>query len=156
MMEIITFTPITEHEPGIIFSLLSQSYAPIWNDKLEETMRKFDREVFENPDTVGACTFITYLDGRAIGMASYDPRGGPESAIIGHNCILPDYQGRGFGCRQIAEIIRCLKARHFVKVTVTTSDHPFFIPAQKMYQACGFQQRPDSECQTIKYGLELQ
>ncbi len=161
-MSSLTFTLVTNHHPGTIFSLLSQSYAPIRNDELEEKMRRADRETFDNPDTVGACTFITCLDGQPIGMASYDPRPGPELAIIGHNCILPNHQGRGFGRRQIAEILRRLKARHFAKVTVTTSDHPFFISAQKMYQACGFRQlrhfhqSPDSECQTIEYEIELQ
>ena len=160
-MNTLTFNPITDYQPGTIFSLLSQSYAQIWNDELEETIRKFDREVFDNPDTVGACTFITCLDGRPIGLASYDPRPGPELAIIGHNCILPDYQGQGFGRKQIAEILYRLKAQYFAKVTVTTSDHVFFIPAQKLYQACGFRearrfhQPPDSDCQTIEYEFEL-
>ncbi len=160
-MNNLTFTPITKHQPGAIFSLLFQSYAPIWNDELEEKMRQADREVFENPDTVGACTFITCLDGQPIGLASYDPRQGPELAIIGHNCILSDYQHRGFGRKQITEILRRLKVQGFAKVTVTTSDHPLFIPAQKMYQACGFKelhrfhQHPDSECQTIEYELDL-
>ena len=157
-MNTLVFTSIAKHKPGAIFSLLRESYALIWNDKLEETMRKFDCEVFENPRTVGACTFITCLDGQPIGLASYDPRLGPESAIIGHNCILPDYQGRGFGRQQIAEILLRLRAQGFAKVTVTTSDHPFFIPAQKMYQACGFRevrrlgQHPD---QTIEYEIDL-
>ena len=161
MIDVVTFTPITNQQPGTIFSLLSESYTPIWNDELEETMRKFDREVFDNPHTVGACTFITCLDGQPIGLASYDPRPGPELAIIGHNCILPDYQGQGFGRKQIAEILRRLGDQHFAKVTVTTSDHPFFVPAQKMYQACGFKetrrfhQHPGSLGQTIEYGLEL-
>ena len=160
-MNALTFIPITKHPPGTIFSLLSQSYAPIWNDELEETMRHADRETFDNPHTVGACTFITCLDGQPIGMASYDPRPGPELAIIGHNCILPDYQGRAFGRKQIAEILRRLKAQHFARLTITTSDHPFFIPAQKMYQACGFKelrrfhQPPDSDCQTIEYEFDL-
>ncbi|MCK4850625.1 MAG: GNAT family N-acetyltransferase [Phycisphaerae bacterium] len=160
-MNNLTFIPITKHQPGTIFSLLSRSYAPIWNDELEEKMRQADREVFENPQTVGACTFITCLDARPIGMASYDPRPAPELAIIGHTCILPNYQHRGFGRQQIAEILRRLKAQGFAKVTVTTSDHPFFILAQKMYQACGFKelrrfkQTPHSECQTIEYSIDL-
>ena len=33
------FTSTTNHQPGTIFSLLSQSYAAIWNDELEEKMR---------------------------------------------------------------------------------------------------------------------
>ncbi len=35
------FTPITKHPLGTIFSLLSQSYVPIWNDKLEQTIPGF-------------------------------------------------------------------------------------------------------------------
>ena len=161
MMSPLAFTLIAEHQAGTIFSLLRQSYSPIWDDELEEKMQEFDREVFDNPDTVGACTFISCLDGQPIGMASYDPRPGPELALIGHNCILPDYQQRGFGRQQIAEILGRLRAQHFTRVTVTTSEHPFFIPAQKMYQACGFKelrrfhQSSDSDGQTIEYGLKL-
>ena len=158
MANMLAFGSITTHDPGTIFSLLRQSYAPIWNDKLEETMRKADQDTFANPDTIGACTFITCLDGQPIGFASYDPRQGPDLAIIGHNCILPEYQHRGFGCRQIAELLRRLKEKGFRKVTVTTSGHHFFVPAQKMYLTCGFKevrrfgQHPD---QTIEYEIHI-
>ncbi|MHC4124608.1 MAG: GNAT family N-acetyltransferase, partial [Planctomycetota bacterium] len=91
------FEPITKYDKGFVFSLLSQSFAELWNDELEEKIKQFDREVFENPDTVGACTFISTLNGEAMGMASWDPRQGPEVGIIGYNCILPEYQSRGFG-----------------------------------------------------------
>ena len=141
--------------------MLRESYAPIWNDKLEENLRKADRGAFENPDTIGACTFITCLDGQPIGFASYDPRQGPDLAIIGHNCILPEYQQRGFGRQQITEVLRRLKAKGFHKVVVTTSDHPFFAPAQRMYQSCGFResrrfkQSQHAPCRTIEYEIEL-
>jgi len=125
---------------------------------MEANYRKADRDTFENADTIGACTFITCLKDQPIGFVCYDPRPGPESAVIGHNCILPKFQRRGFGCRQIAEIIRRLREREFHKVIVTTSDHPFFVPAQKLYLACGFRelrrfgQQPD---QTIEYQLDI-
>ena len=161
-MNTLIFTLITDHPPGTIFSLLSRSYAPIFNDELEQNLRKADRQTFENPDTIGSCTFITCLDSQPIGMASYDPRQGPDLAIIGHNCILPEFQGQGFGRQQILEILRRLKARGFRKAVVTTSDHPFFTPARKMYEACRFRQTrrfrpsPDSESHTIEYQIELQ
>ena len=157
----LTFTSITDHPPGTIFFLLSRSYAPIFNDELEDNLRNADLETFDNPDTIGACTFITCLDGKPIGMACYDPRQGPQLAIIGHHCILPEFQRRGFGRQQILEILRRLESRGFSKVVVTTSDHPFFKPAQEMYQACGFhqarrfRQKHDSDCHTIEYQLEL-
>ena len=161
-MNPLTFTPITDHQPGTIFSLLRQSYAPIWNERMEANYRKVDQDVFANPDTIGPCSFVTCLDDEPIGFACYDPRPGPELAVIGHNCILPTLQRRGFGTQQVAEILRRLKERGFHKITVTTSDHPFFVPAQRMYLAYGFEETrrfkeaPDSECQTIEYYLDLQ
>ena len=136
----LTFEDISDYKPGIIFSLLSQSFAELWNDELEEKIKQFDKEVFESPDTVGACTFISTLNGKAVGMASWDPRQGPELGEIGFNCILPEYQGKGFGKAQIKEIFRRLKEAGFEKAFVRTGEHPFFAKAQKMYVACGFRE----------------
>jgi GNAT superfamily N-acetyltransferase len=132
------FSKPTEYEPGTVFSLLSRSFAELRNEDLEEKIRKFDREIFENPDTIGACTFISILNGEVVGMASYDPRQGPEAGIIGYNCILPEYQGRGLGKTQIKEIIRRLKESGFKKVFVRSGAHPFFKKARRMYITCGF------------------
>ncbi|NIA07679.1 MAG: GNAT family N-acetyltransferase [Actinobacteria bacterium] len=162
MKNMLIFSPVTQHNPGTIFSLLRESYAPIWNDKLQENLRKTDRETFENADTIGACTLITCLDDKPIGFACYDPRPGPDLAVIGHNCIIPQYQHQGFGGQQIAEIIRRLQGKGFSRVTVTTSDHPFFVSAQSMYLVCGFRElrrfneTPDSECQTIEYEFDIE
>ena len=155
------FSKITEFEPGKVFSLLSRSFAELWNEDLEEKIRQFDKEVFENPDTLGACTFVSTLNGKAVGMASYDPRQGPEAGIIGYNCILPEYQGRGFGKAQIKEILKRLKESGFKKAFVRTSEHPFFARAQSMYINCGFQESrkyPSSnqhKCETIDYEIDL-
>ena len=64
------FSKITEYEPGIIFSLLSRSFAGVWDEMLEEKIKQYERDVFENPETVGACVFISTLNGKPIGMAS--------------------------------------------------------------------------------------
>lgn len=155
------FKQITEYEPGIVFSLLSQSFAELWNDELEEKMKQFDKEVFENPDTVGACAFISTLNGKPVGMASWDPRQGPELGIIGYNCILPEYHGKGFGKAQIEEVLKRWKKQGFKKASVTTGQHPFFEPADKMYLACGFKETRrynegrDSRYGSIDYELEL-
>jgi predicted acetyltransferase len=134
------FEPITKYKQGLIFSLLSQSFAQLWNEKLEIKIRNADKEIFENPDTVGACTFITTLNGKVVGMASYDPRQGPEVGIIGYNCIVPESHGKGFGTQQIKEILRRFREMKFHKAIVTTGDHSFYEPAQKMYLACGFKE----------------
>jgi RimJ/RimL family protein N-acetyltransferase len=134
------FESITKYEKGLIFSLLSQTFAELWNEKLDFKIRNFDNEAFENPDTVGACTFITTLNGQVVGMASYDPRQGPEIGIIGYNCVVTEFQGKGFGTQQIKEVLRRFGQMKFKKAAVTTGDHPFFIPAQKMYLSCGFKE----------------
>ena len=134
----LTFNEIAKYEPGIICDLLFACYEQILDDGLQEQFLQFDRDVFENLGTVGACTFITALGRQIIGMASYDPRQAPELGIIGHNCILPEQQGKGYGKQQILEIIRRLKLRHIRRATAMTSEHPFFTPACRMYLSCGF------------------
>ena len=147
------FEPITKYEYGTIFLLLSQSFTKLWNDELEEKIKQFDKEIFKNLDTVGACTFISMLDGKAVGMASWDPRHWPERGIIGYNCILPEHQARGFGKAQIKEVLRILKEQGFKKVFVTTGEHSFFESADKMYLACGFKEtRRYNEGRDPRYG----
>ncbi len=155
------FEPVTKYVKGIVFSLLKKSYEKVWNDKLEKSLRKSDKEVFENSDTVGACAFISTLNGKPVGMASWDPRQEPELGIIGHSCILPEFQGRGYGKEQINEILRRFKLNEFAKVRVSTGEEPFFKPARKMYLSCGFKEtkRYDScynpPYKTIDYEIEL-
>ena len=157
----LSFENISGYEPGIIFSLLSKSFAELLDNELKEKMKQFDSEVFENPDTVGACVFISTSNGKVVGMASWDPRRGPELGIIGFNCILPEYQGKGFGKAQIKEIFRQLKEAGFVKAFVRTGEHPFFTRAQKMYVSCGFREskkHPTGDQPsygTIDYEIEL-
>ncbi len=155
------FESVTNYERGFIFSLLQQSFAELWNNEMEEKIKQYDKEIFDTPNTVGACVFVSTLNGNAVGMASWDPRRGPELGIIGYNCILPEYQGRGFGEIQIKEVLRRLKEREFKKVSVTTGEYPFFVPAVKMYLACGFKEirrynkGRDPRYGSIDYEIEL-
>jgi N-acetylglutamate synthase-like GNAT family acetyltransferase len=149
----LTFEPITKFERGIIFQLLSQSFAELLNDDLEKKIKQFDDDIFDNPDTVGACVFVSTLNGKVIGMASWDPRQWPQIAMIGYNCILPDFRGNGFGKAQIKEILKRLKAMEFKKVIVITGDHPFFLNTAKMYSSCGFMEiRRCNEGRDPRYG----
>lgn len=164
----ITHSPATGHRPGTIYRLLCRSYEGLlrsdsegWPDE-EPKWLEYDREVFGNPDTVGACLFVTCLDDEPIGFASWDPRQGPELAVIGHNCIVPDRQGKGYGKEQIQEILRRLKAGRFNRALAVTSEHPFFEPARRMYLACGFHEArrraggPDPRYEVIDYEIVLQ
>ena len=141
----IAFTPLAEHEPGLVLSLLSHSYAPYLaldpqaSRAWPADWAAYDQEVFQRPDTVGACGFVTCLSGEPIGFASWDPRGRP-TGIIGHNCVLPAFQGHGYGTVQIRRVLDILRRRGFEQVRVTTGDHLFFLPAQRMYASCGFRE----------------
>ncbi|MDY7010512.1 MAG: GNAT family N-acetyltransferase, partial [Planctomycetota bacterium] len=139
----LVFEPITSHKSGVIERLLVESFAGMAADEVEQEKcrlkwRKADRETFENPETIGRCTFITTLNGKPIGVGSFDPRGAPEVGQIGINCILPAYRGRGFGKQQMEEILRRLTVLEIRKAVVTTGEHSFFEAAQQMYAACGF------------------
>jgi len=88
-------------------------------------------------------------------MGSYDPRQGPERGIIGYNCVVPEHQRKGIGCLQIQEILRIFRDKGFAKACVTTGDDDFFVPAQRMYEACGFVRMGQAKEDNIAYELAL-
>lgn len=136
----IKFTTLNQYKQGLLFHLLSECYKDFpLKDKYLNDWKQFDVEAFSDPK-VGQCIFVTCLDERPIGFASYDPRHFPAYAIIGHNCILPQYQGKGYGKMQIEELVKKLNNLHFNKIQVTSGDHNFFSSAQKMYLCCGFKE----------------
>lgn len=124
--------------------MLRTCYAPLvssdprlWSPEVREWVR-FDGEVYQNPATIGECTFLSWWGESLIGFASYDPRRRPDCGVIGHNCILPEYQNRGAGKLQIREILRRFQQLGIRSARVSTLDIPFFLPARRMYFACGF------------------
>ena len=139
------FRPAVQYEPGLVYSILASCYAAILDPAFENRLREFDRDVFENPDTVGACTLISSIGSDIVGLVSYDPRQGPRVGIVGHNGVLPPYRGRGYGAQQIMEVLRIFRTRRFDRARVSTSEHPFFEPARHMYEACGFRECPSAD-----------
>jgi ribosomal protein S18 acetylase RimI-like enzyme len=163
----LTFVPISQFSPGALADLLHKSYAGLvekwpgrW-DREAGSWNDFDRQAFAHPDTIGKCVFVSRLKDNPVGLASYDPRGGPRYGLIGQNCILPEYRGRGFGKQQILEILSRLKARRIEGARVTTSEHPFFLPARKMYRSLGFEEvrrfagGPDPDYGLIELEMKL-
>jgi len=140
MTSCLPLRPAVQYEPGTVYSILASCYTSVLDPAFEDRLRKFDGDVFENPDTIGACTLITSVGRDIMGLVSYDPRQGPRVGIIGHNGILPPYRQKGYGTRQIVEVLRIFKARGFDRARVSTSEHPFFRPARRMYEACGFRE----------------
>ena len=164
---ILHFTSLQGQPPGLVVTLLTQSYSELlrfdlqrWKPVVSE-WEKFDREVFAHPDTIGACVFLSWADQQIVGFGSYDPRQKPETGIVGHNCILPEYRGRGLGTQQLREILRRFQTLNIRRAKVTTGAHPFFLPARRMYAAGGFHEtgrRPwaiDPAQEVIDFELDL-
>lgn len=140
------FEPATRSAPGDLLDIVARSYAElvtmepdVWGGE-RRNWEDFDRGVFEHPETVGRCAFVSRLGGQAVGLASYDPRPGPAYGLIGQNCVLPDYRNQGIGRRQVLEILRRFREAGFGAARVITSEHPFFRPALRMYRALGFRE----------------
>jgi GNAT superfamily N-acetyltransferase len=164
---LLTFTSISPYQPGTLSDLIHKSYAGLVQDCPEywkqesEKWEEFDRQAFGHPDTIGKCVFVSCLDDRPVGLASYDPRHEPQYGLIGQNCILPEYRGRGFGKLQILESLRRFRENQTKTARVTTSEHPFFAPARKMYESLGFEEvrrfpgGPDPRYRIIELRLKL-
>ncbi len=150
------FVSPKEFPPETVFGLLKRAWAPLWNAELEQAIRQFDLEMTRYPDTAGSCAFVTCLDSELAGMGSYDPRPAPERALVGWNCVVPEHQGKGIGKAQIQEILRLFRARGVRKACVTTGKEDFFVPARRMYEACGFTPIRNTEDNTIEYELGLE
>lgn len=133
------FKPIDCVARGTVFGLLSECYEG-WEKRSAylEQWRAVDEELFDRPESVGACSRFTFLGGTVVGFASWDLRRFPEAAI-GHNCVRPDVRRRGIGQAQLRNVLQILWSRSFREATATTGACEFFVPARRMYEACGFE-----------------
>jgi ribosomal protein S18 acetylase RimI-like enzyme len=163
----LVFAPIAFCRPGLLSDLLRRSYAGLVESCPEHWAQEagkwddLDREAFAQPKSIGKCVFVSALDDHLVGLASYDPRHEPEYGIVGQNCILPEYRGRGFGKLQIVETLRRFGERTTQAARVTTSEHPFFAPALGMYQSLGFREirrfagGPDPRYELVELEIKL-
>lgn len=142
----IDFKTIDNFKPGLIQSILKNSYArfidcfPNDKEKFYKQWEQEDSDAFNNPQTIGKYLCFAYLKDLPIGYCSWDDRQNPIG-IIGQNCILPEYQRQGYGRKQIELIIKIFKDKKFNEIRVITGEHEFFIPAQRIYEKCGFKER---------------
>jgi len=93
------------------------------------------------------CCIITTLNDEIIGFICWDPRSLPRYAIIGDNCIITKYKGKGYGKVQLKEAINRIMRNGGKKVFVSTSNANGFIPAQRMYESVGFKKLDNSTLQ---------
>ena len=95
--------------------------------------------------------FFTCLGDNPIGFASYDIRNKPDYLTVGHNCVIPKYQNKGYGTYQLKHCLDILKKLDCKKIKTSTGDHDFFIPARKMYRKCGFSETGEITTNRIPY-----
>lgn len=142
----IVYRTIDNFKPGLIENLLKTSYKRLIDYFPNEKQRFYhqweneDYEAFNNPDTIGIYVLFSCLGNNPIGYFSWDDRQFPLG-IIGQNCILPNYQGQGYGRNQIESVIKIFQDKKFYEIRVITGNHDFFTASQKMYTNCGFQEK---------------
>lgn len=134
----IEFKKISEFSKGTLYHQLVDAYSfnsncqKYWNSMWQE----YDNFFYSNLAIADSCGFITVVDGVAVGHISWDPRNRPDYVIIGHNCILSQFKGRGYGKLQLQEAITRIKEYDVKKIIVTTNE--ITIPAKKNYESVGF------------------
>jgi GNAT superfamily N-acetyltransferase len=140
------YKTINDFNPGQIEELLKICYQGLITIFPEEKQnfflqwKKEDREAFNNKETIGKHILFSCLSNNVIGYFSWDDRQFPLG-LVGQNCILPNYQGQGFGKKQIEFIIKVFQDNNFEEIKAITGAHDFFLPAQKVYLSCGFKEQ---------------
>lgn len=136
----IEFKEFREFERGILYKQLLDSYSfdKRWKEHFEKDWIEYDDFFYNNLIFTNHCGFVMVLDGKPIGHISWDPRHLPDYVEIGHNCILTQYKGNGYGHLLLEEAIkRIRKYENISKIIVTTNEK--LIPAQHNYESVGFQ-----------------
>ncbi len=135
----IEFKKISDFPKKTLYNQLVDAYSFDSNcQKYWDNMwKEYDDFFYSNLDSIAdKCGFVTVFDGVPIGHISWDPRNRPNYVIIGHNCILSSFKGKGYGKIQLQEAIRRIRQYDVKKIIVTTNEITF--SAQKNYESVGF------------------
>ncbi len=141
----IGFKKITDFQRGTLANLLKDGYSfePRFENYWQNQWQEFDEFFYDNPRIAEQYGFITVLGREPIGFVSWDPRKLPESAEMGHNCIITKYKGKGYGKRQMREAVNRITAQGAKKIIVCTNEK--LVAAQHTYESVGFIFRKKSE-----------
>lgn len=138
------FKKLSGFNRGILYQLLSDAYS--FDRKIEETFKEKwladDKFFFDDLNIGDKYCFITTFNDEPIGFLAWDPRNLPDYAIIGDNCIIPRYKGKGYGKRQLQEAVDRMIKNGARRIYVSTDYE--LIPAQKMYESVGFKRLDNS------------
>lgn len=135
----VEFKKISEYPKGTLYRQLvdAYSFSNECQKNWDSMWLEYDDFFYSNLDSIAdKYGFITVVNGIAIGHISWDPRNRPDYVIIGHNCILSNYKGKGYGKMQLQEAIKRIKEYKVKKIVVTTNE--ITKGAQKNYESVGF------------------
>lgn len=133
------FKKVSEFPKGTLYNQLVDAYSFNTDCKknFNDMWLEYDDFFYSNLDIANKYAFVTVLDGKAIGHISWDPRKRPDYVEIGHNCIITEYKGNGYGRLQLQEAIRRIKEYDDLKKIIVTTNK-ITLPAQKNYESVGF------------------
>lgn len=94
----------------------------------KEKWRVDDDFFFDDLSIGNKYCFVTTLHNTPIGFLAWDPRNLPDYAIVGDNCIIPEYKGNGYGTLQLQKAVNRM-ASHGVNTIYVSTNHEL-IPAQ--------------------------
>ena len=132
------FRKFSENKRGIMLEMLRDAYSfePGYEKDWLEEWKKADDFFYENLHIADKCGFVTVVDGVPVGFICWDPRNLPAYAEIGHNCIITQYKGKGYGRAQLREAVARIEKSGAEKIIVTTDED--LVPAQRNYESAGF------------------
>lgn len=135
----IEFRKITDFPRGTLAALLRDGYSfePKFERDWDTQWQEFDDFFYDNPHIADFSGFMTVLQETPIGFVSWNPTKLPEYTEVGHNCILTQYKGNGYGKCQMREAVRRIIAQGAEKIIVCTNE--ICVPAQHTYESVGFQ-----------------
>lgn len=135
----IEYRMFNEFERGTLYKQLLDAYS--FDENCRKTWEKdwieYDNYFYDHLQYTNKCGFILVLNGNPIGHISWDPRNLPDYVIIGHNCILTEYKGKGYGHILLQEAINRIKQYDGIKKIIVTTNE-ITVPAQRNYESVGF------------------
>ncbi len=135
----IEFKSFNEFTRGILYQQLLDAYSfnPECCHAWEKDWIEYDNFFYDHLRFTNDCGFVMLLDGVPMGHISWDPRNLPDYVILGHNCILTEFKGKGYGHLLLTEAIKRIKTYEGIKKIIVTTNE-IMIPAQRNYESVGF------------------
>ena len=86
-MRMIEYKTIENFKRGVFQEITKRSYEPLFNyfpdnkSEFHNEWEQSDKDTFDNPDTIGKCVFVSCVNKKPIGFASWNPQQKPIGII---------------------------------------------------------------------------